>query len=121
MSEFPNAAPRRRNPLATAVLSLVLLVLGFGLGAWTQEEYGFPLGALRDGWFSGRVPMPQGAGPVVVPRYSNAQGAQDAPRSEVAEGRVRDREKCLETLRLRRVPLDEAQDTCRKILAGIGE
>ena len=62
---------------------------------------------------------PTPTGPGSIPTYTNAQGAQDAPRSETMSGRGRDYDACMETLRLRRVAWDTAKDTCTKMVAGL--
>lgn len=54
-----------------------------------------------------------------VPRYSNVRGLQDAPRDDVAEGTVFDKQHCLSTMNLRGLKPAEAQHTCDMLIAGI--
>lgn len=109
-------ADRRRARWPVALLLLLVAVLAVAALAWWQWDR--VRTALPRG-FGGPVATSGPSGPVSIPTYTQAQGAQDAPRAEVLTGRSRDYETCMETLRLRRVVLATAQDTCRKMIEGI--
>ena len=55
----------------------------------------------------------------VVPRYSNARGAEDAPRADTPQGGEVDLERCINTMVLRRESRAEAMTVCKKIIGGI--
>ena len=101
----------RRSRSRRALLLLLLLLLAAVVAWWNWDRIAYNVGS-RFG-FSGAT------GTVGVPQYSQAQGAQDAPRAEVMTNRSHDYETCMETLRLRRVDRDTANDTCRKMVQGL--
>lgn len=104
--------PRRARSRVGLLLLLLLVVLA-AVAWWNWDRIAFSM-AGRFGFGSG-----SGAYNAGVPSYSQAQGAQDAPRAEVMTNRSHDYETCMETLRLRRVDYERANDTCRKMVQGL--
>ena len=103
------ARPQRARWVLLVLLVCLLIVAGVGFLLWQPATR---LASRPSDW-------PTPTGPGAIPTYSNAQGAQDAPRSETMSGRSRDYDACMETLRLRRVIWDTARDTCTKMVAGL--
>ena len=101
--------PQRSRWLLVLLLLCLLVAVGVGFLIWQPNGR---LAFRPTDW-------PTPTGPGAIPTYSNAQGAQDAPRSETMSGRGRDYDACMETLRLRRVVWETAKDTCTKMVAGL--
>ncbi len=97
-------------------------VVVFLLGGFVEHSYGWPYDAV-EALIAPPLPAASaasGPGNTSVPYYSRAQGAQDAPRNDVAAGATTDMQKCINTMVMRKEPLDEARTVCKKIITGIG-
>lgn len=104
-----------------AVYLIAALVVAFLLGAFVEHSFDAPFGLL-DSRFTAAVavPPPLPLGNTAVPTYSNARGAEDAPRNDVAQGGRTDFQRCVNTMVLRRESETEARTVCQKIISGIG-
>ncbi len=94
------------------VVVLVVVVVGI-----TEYRFDWPIALFPSqsyGNSSSRQP-----GSTDVARYSNVRGFQDAPRDDVADGTVFDKQHCLSTMNLRGLKPAEAQHTCDTLIAGI--
>ena len=103
-----------------AVYLLTVLLVAFLVGGYVDHTYDWPFGLLSA---YSPVPMPAGLGTTStapLPNYSQAQGAQDPPRSDVAAGSRVDMQRCINTMIQRREPENEARQVCQKIITGIG-
>jgi hypothetical protein len=104
-----------------AVYLIAGLIVAFLLGAFVEHTFDAPFGYLDGPWFaSTSAPAPLPGASTAVPRYSNARGAEDAPRNDVASGAKTDFERCVNTMVMRREPEAEARTVCQKIISGIG-
>ena len=104
-----------------AVYFLAALVIVFLLGAYAEQTYGFPFGFFaRPIMAVGPAVSPVDNGNTAIPRYSNARGAEDAPRADVPQGSRTDFQRCVNTMVMRREPESEARTVCQKIISGIG-
>lgn len=99
------------------ILLLLLLLVAVVVVALQWDRISYAFMQSRTSFSSAPATTPNGN--PAVPTYTQAQGAQDAPRAEVMTSRSRDYETCMETLRLRRVEQATAQDTCRKMVDGL--
>ena len=106
-------AAKNRKWAAIALFCVLLALLILAIVAWSWDT-------ISNRVFSGTL-FPAATTQSSPPIYqaSRAQGAQDNARAETTENRRADRAKCLETLRLRRVVTEVAQDTCNKMVQGI--
>ena len=109
-------------------MRIVYLIAGsvivFLLGGYVDHQYDWPFGPL-DAYFAPPLPSAAaGIGPgnasAYVPSYSRAQGAQDAPRNDIAAGGSVDLKRCVATMVLRKESESEAKTVCEKIVNGIG-
>ena len=105
-----------------AVYFLAALVVVFLLGSFVEHTYDWPFGYLEGPWFTGSSapPLPSSNVSTAIPRYSNARGAEDAPRDDVAAGAKTDMQRCINTMVMRRESETEARTVCQKIITGIG-
>ncbi len=92
----------------------------FLLGAFVEHMFDAPFGLIDGRMTASNAPPPPPLGNTAIPRYSNARGAEDAPRNDVAAGAKTDFEKCVNTMVLRRESQVEARTVCQKIITGIG-
>lgn len=93
---------------------VILVVVAIGL---TEYRFDWPISLFPNqsyGSSASRAP-----GSTDVARYSNVRGLQDAPRDDVADGTVFDKQHCLSTMNLRGLKPAEAQHTCDMLIAGI--
>jgi hypothetical protein len=105
-----------------ALAVVVGLLIAFLVGGYVDHAYDWPFGMLD---MVAAAPFPaggqaSGSASTAIPTYSRAQGAQDAPRNDVAAGRTTDLQRCINTMILRRESPQEAQTVCQKIISGIG-
>ena len=107
----PEAKTRKRAAIALFCVLVALLILAVLAYTWDSISGRVFSGTLFPATTSHSSPP--------IYQASRAQGAQDNARAETTENRRADREKCLETLRLRRVVTEVAQDTCNKMVQGI--
>lgn len=100
---------------------LALVAVSFLAGGFVDDRWGVPFGLLTtSGNGYARLTTLPGQS-ADVPRYSFAQGVQDAPRAEVKAGRVIDMKRCVTTMTMRNESPAEAQQVCDKIVSGMGE
>ena len=105
-----------------AIYLIAGLLVAFLLGAYVEHSFDAPFGYLSGPWFASRSappPLPDN-GNTAIPRYSNARGAEDAPRDDVAAGGKTDFQRCVNTMVMRRESETEAKTVCQKIITGIG-
>ncbi len=104
-----------------AVYLIAAVLVAFLLGAYVEHTFDAPFGYLSGPWVASRSapPLPDN-GNTAIPRYSNARGAEDAPRNDVAEGSKTDFQRCVNTMVMRRESETEAKTVCQKIISGIG-
>lgn len=91
------------------VLAGLLMVVAAPAMAQSTGTNPYPAGSPADGQVAD--PNRRTIGP--------GQGAQDPPRSEILEGWSRDMPRCMSTLRARRMPENDAQQVCYKILTDL--
>jgi hypothetical protein len=103
-----------------AVYLFLGLVMAFLLGAYVEHTFAAPFGYLDESWFATRSAPSLPNASTAIPRYSNARGAEDAPRDDVAAGGKTDFQRCVNTMVMRREPETEARTVCQKIISGIG-
>jgi hypothetical protein len=105
-----------------ALAVIVGLLIAFLVGGYVDHAYDWPFGMVdmvAGAPFAAGGQTPGNAS-AAIPTYSRAQGAQDAPRADVAAGRTTDMQRCVNTMILRRESPQEAQTVCQKIISGIG-
>ncbi len=101
---------------------VVGLVLAFIAGCFVEHAFEWPIGWVDTMLTTAPVTSTLASAPptTVIPRYSSARGAEDAPRNDTPQGSATDLQRCINTMVLRRESETEARTVCRKIIAGIG-
>lgn len=97
------------------------VVVAFLFGAFVEYRFDLPFGLLDGRSIRLSTIAPPPLGNTKVPVYSNARGAEDAPRNDTPQGARTDFVRCVNTMMLRREPEKEARLVCQKIITGITE
>ncbi len=98
---------------------LLGFLLVFFAGAFVEHQFSWPFAWFGALFAAAPTPVAQPFGLTVVPRYSNARGAEDAPRTDTPQGATTELAKCIDTMITRRESETEARTVCQKIISGI--
>ena len=98
---------------------LLCFSLAFFAGAFVEHQFARPFGWFGTLFAAASIPGGEDFGLTVVPRYSKARGAEDAPRSDTPQGATNDLAKCINTMVVRRESETDARAVCQKLISGI--